>query len=189
MIEAMLWTMAEPLLAAQLGAPPQPRGNKSDRHAPHGIYRCAGEDDWVGIAVTGDDPWRALCASVSALAGMAGLTLRDRMAQRETIDAAIGAWTAGITATAAAAALSKAGIPAATLARSRDLVESGHLRARGFWDVHDSGVLPGLPWRASFGKKAGRAPGLGADTDDVLRDILQLGPDEIAALRRSGALG
>jgi crotonobetainyl-CoA:carnitine CoA-transferase CaiB-like acyl-CoA transferase len=189
MIEAMLWTMAEPLLAAQLGAPPQPRGNKSDRHAPHGIYRCAGEDDWVGIAVTGDDPWRALCASVPALAGMAGLTLRDRMEQRETIDTAIGAWTAGITATAAAAALSKAGIPAATLARSRDLVESDHLWARGFWDVHDSGVLPGLPWRASFGKKAGRAPGLGADTDDVLRDILQLGPDEIAALRRSGALG
>jgi crotonobetainyl-CoA:carnitine CoA-transferase CaiB-like acyl-CoA transferase len=189
MIEAMLWTMAKPLLAAQLGAPPQPRGNQSDRHAPHGIYRCAGEDDWVGIAVTGDDPWRALCASVPALEGMAGRTLRERMAQRETIDAAIGAWTARMTATAAAAALSEAGIPAAALARSRDLVESSHLKARGFWDAHDGGVLPGLPWHASFGKKAGRAPGLGADTNDVLRDVLQLGPDEIAALRRSGALG
>ena len=188
MIEAMLWTMAKPLLAAQLGAPPQPRGNQSDRHAPHGIYRCAGEDDWVGIAVTGDDPWRALCASVPALEGMAGRTLRERMAQRETIDAAIGAWTARMTATAAAAALSEAGIPAAALARSRDLVESSHLKARGFWDAHDGSVLPGLPWHASFGRKSGRAPALGADTDDVLRDVLQLTPDEIAALRRSGAL-
>ena len=34
MLEAMLWTMAEPLLAAQLGAPPQPRGNASDRSRP-----------------------------------------------------------------------------------------------------------------------------------------------------------
>src|SRR5712691_11469730 len=43
MMEAMLWTMAEPLLAAQLGPPPQPLGNRSDRHVPHGAYRCAGE--------------------------------------------------------------------------------------------------------------------------------------------------
>src|SRR5204863_540756 len=46
MIEAMLWTMAEPLLATQLDAPPQPQGNSSDRFVPHGVYRCAGEDDW-----------------------------------------------------------------------------------------------------------------------------------------------
>ena len=37
MIEAMLWTMAEPLLATQLDAPPKPRGNRSDRYAPHGV--------------------------------------------------------------------------------------------------------------------------------------------------------
>ena len=29
MIEAMLWTMAKPLLAAQLSAPPGPRGNEA----------------------------------------------------------------------------------------------------------------------------------------------------------------
>src|SRR5208282_3704807 len=34
MIEAMLWTMAEPLLATQLEAPPQPQGNRSDRYVP-----------------------------------------------------------------------------------------------------------------------------------------------------------
>ena len=42
MIEAMLWTMAEPLLAAQLGDGPRPVGNRSEQHAPHGVYRCAG---------------------------------------------------------------------------------------------------------------------------------------------------
>src|SRR5437762_12996342 len=32
MIEAMLWTMAQPLLQTQLGTPPQPPGNESENH-------------------------------------------------------------------------------------------------------------------------------------------------------------
>ena len=48
---------------------------------------------------------------------------------------------------------------------------------------------PGLPWRASFGRVCGPAPGLGADTDAVLRNVLDMSGEEIAALRRSGALG
>lgn len=189
MIEAMLWTMAEPLLAAQLDAPPQPRGNRSDRHAPHGVYRCAGDDAWIGIATTSDAEWRALAAIVQAPAPMAGMGRDARIAARDAIDAALAAWTKTRDASAAAAALSEAGIPAAALATSSDLVASAHLRARGFWDAHGPGVLPGLPWRASFGRNTGQAPGLGADTDAVLREILDLPQDEIAALRASGALG
>lgn len=189
MIEAMLWTMAEPLLAAQLGAPPQPRGNRSDRHAPHGIYRCAGDDAWVGIAATGDAEWRALAAIVPALSPMAGMGRDARMAAQDTIDAALAGWAESRDPQSAAAVLSEAGIPAAVLATSSDLVASGHLRAREFWDPHGGGVLPGLPWRASFGRRTGPAPGLGADTEAVLREILDLPQDKIAGLRASGALG
>ena len=78
---------------------------------------------------------------------------------------------------------------AAALAASSDLVASAHLQARGFWDAHGAGVLPGLPWRASFGRKSGPAPGLGADTEAVLREVLDVPQDRIAALRASGALG
>jgi crotonobetainyl-CoA:carnitine CoA-transferase CaiB-like acyl-CoA transferase len=46
-----------------------------------------------------------------------------------------------------------------------------------------------LPWRASFGRISSPAPGLGADTDTVLRDLLDISPDGIGALRQSGALG
>jgi crotonobetainyl-CoA:carnitine CoA-transferase CaiB-like acyl-CoA transferase len=56
-------------------------------------------------------------------------------------------------------------------------------------DPHGGGVLPGLPWRASFGRISGPAPGLGTDTDIVLRDLLDISPDEVAALRQSDALG
>jgi crotonobetainyl-CoA:carnitine CoA-transferase CaiB-like acyl-CoA transferase len=85
--------------------------------------------------------------------------------------------------------LIQAGIAAASLARSSDLVACEHLRMRGFWDLHGTGVLPGLPWRASFGRATGRAPDLGGDTDAVLRDVLGMSASDIASLRGTGALG
>jgi crotonobetainyl-CoA:carnitine CoA-transferase CaiB-like acyl-CoA transferase len=189
MLEAMLWTMAEPLLRAQLGDGPRPVGNFSERYVPHGVYRCAGADDWLAIAVTEEGNWRALCATVPALARLAALTLSERNERRREIDEVLAAWAQPQPAETAAAALIRAGVPAAALATSRDLVDSTHLKARGFWDPHGNGVLPGLPWRASFERASGPAPGLGADTEAVLREVLGLAPEEIAALRASGIFG
>jgi crotonobetainyl-CoA:carnitine CoA-transferase CaiB-like acyl-CoA transferase len=189
MIEAMLWTMAEPLLATQLDAPPQPLGNHSSRYAPHGVYRCAGEDEWISVVARNDEEWRRLCAVVPALSPMAGFGFRGRAERRAAIDEALAAWLRPQAADVAATELLRAGIPAAALATSLDLVESNHLNDRGFWEAHSAGVLPGLPWRASFGRTSGPAPEFGADTDAVLREVLRLSSDEIAALRASGALG
>jgi crotonobetainyl-CoA:carnitine CoA-transferase CaiB-like acyl-CoA transferase len=189
MLEAMLWTMAEPLLEAQLGDAPKPVGTHSERCAPEGVYRCAGADDWIAIAVTEEKDWRALCGSVPSLAPLAGFAAQERRERQREIDAALAAWARPLRAAEAAAELLRAGVPAAALATSGDLVASLHLKARGFWEVHGSGVLPGLPWRAGFGRAAGTAPGLGADTDAVLREIANLCPQDIAALRQSGALG
>jgi crotonobetainyl-CoA:carnitine CoA-transferase CaiB-like acyl-CoA transferase len=173
MIEAMLWTLAKPLFEAQSGAPPVPRGNHSDGHMLHGAWRCAGDDAWISIAVGSEAEAQNLCAAIgghlseTALAGW----LRDRSPHE------------------AEAVLQQAGVAAAALASSVDLVASEHLLARGFWEAHGNGVLPGLPWRASFGRRSGDAPGLGADTETVLTEMLGLSPDLIGALRRSGALG
>ena len=146
MIEAMLWTMAEPLLAEQLAD--MPRAPESGA-----VYRCAGSDDWVAVG--------ANAPSVQPFA----------------------------VATDAASAMTAAGIPAASLNRSSDLVTDAHLHVREFWDANKSGVLPGLPWRASFGRATGPAPGLGADTDAVLSNVLELEATTIAELRHAGALG
>ncbi len=188
MIEAMLWTMAEPLLATQLAAPAQPRGNDSDQHAPHGVYRCAGEDDWISLVTTTDAEWRDLCALVPGLAPMAELRFGERRQRCAVIDQAIAEWLRLKPIAVVEAALLRAGIPAAALANSRDLVNSNHLEARGFWEAHGAGTLPGLPWQASFGRVSGPAPELGADTETVLREVLDLSPDEIAALHGLGAI-
>jgi crotonobetainyl-CoA:carnitine CoA-transferase CaiB-like acyl-CoA transferase len=189
MIEAMLWTMAEPLLGAQLDAPLQLQRNHSDRYVPHGVYRCSGEDDWISIAITGDGEWRSLCAIVSGLSSMAETRFRERMERRTAINDALAAWLRDKAAKAAAAELVKAGIRAAALATSLDLVNDDHLRERGFWEPDAAGVLPGLPWRASFAQTTGPAPKLGADTEIVLRDVLGMSSDQISALRQADALG
>jgi crotonobetainyl-CoA:carnitine CoA-transferase CaiB-like acyl-CoA transferase len=189
MIEAMLWTLAEPLLAAQTDGPPKPVGNASTRYAPHGAWRCAGEDDWISVVARTQAEWQALCGIVPGLSDMAGLDLAQRMAAAPAIDAALNAWAAGQSAPVAARTLLDAGIPAAALARSEDLLKSPHLAARGFWDRHGDGVLPGLPWRASFGRATGPAPAMGEHTDDVLSNVLGLTPERIAELRANGVLG
>ena len=189
MIEALLWTMADPLLATQLEAPPQPQGNRSAQCAPHGAYHCAGNDDWLALAVTDEREWRQLCAIVPALSRMSGLGFRQRLEQRAVIDDALAIWLRPRAAAAAAADLTRAGVPAAALANSVDLVNSEHLKERGFWDRHGAGVLPGLPWRASFGRTSGPAPQLGADTEAVLIEVLGFSAEELARLRQSGALG
>ena len=189
MIEAMLWTMAEPLIASQLGSPPKPMGNASTRHVPHGVWRCEGDDDWISLVARTDEEWRALCDLVPNLSGMAALDLGGRIAAQRAIDAALTAWAISRSASAAAESLLKAGIPAAALARHGDLVRSPHLAARDFWDKHGTGVLPGLPWRASFGRTIGPAPELGADTDQVLANVLGLSKERIVELRGTGALG
>ena len=189
MLEAMLWTMAAPLLQTQLDSPPQPAGNASARYAPHGVWRCAGEDAWISVAARTDDEWRALCALVPGLAALAHLDLGARRQACASIDAALAAWSAARSASAAEQSLLRARIPAAALARSSDLVNCAHLGAREFWEPQNPGVLPGLPWRASFGRTTGPAPGLGADADQVLSGLLGLSQEQITALRASGALG
>jgi crotonobetainyl-CoA:carnitine CoA-transferase CaiB-like acyl-CoA transferase len=189
MIEAMLWTMAEPLIMTQLGVPPKPMGNASTRHAPHGAWRCAGEDDWISMAVRTDGEWQALCRIVPELSDMAGFDLNRRLDAQTAIDAALAAWAASRSASTAADSLLQAGIPAAALARHGDLVTSPHLAARDFWERQETGVLPGLPWRASFGRVTGPAPGLGADSSQVLADVLGLPSERIVELRANGALG
>ena len=189
MIEAMLWTMAEPLLTTQLGAPPKPHGNYSSRYVPHGVYRCASDDDWVSIVVRSDDEWRNLCAIVPGLSSMAGYGFGERVAHQAAIDAVLGAWARPLAASVTAKELVRARVPAGALASSLDLRDSDHLNERNFWEAHRAGMLPGLPWRASFGRSSAAAPELGADTEPVLREVLTCSATEIAALRQAGAFG
>src|SRR5262249_444647 len=145
--------------------PVQPLGNASFRYLPHGVYRCAGDDDWISLVVRSDQEWRKLCGLIPGLAQMASLGFGQRAERRTAIDRALSTWLRPRAARDTAAELRISGIPAEALASSLDLVKDNHLHNRGFWQSDSGGVLPGLPWRASFGRRSGVAPTLGADTE------------------------
>ena len=50
----------------ETGDHPKPAGNRHRLFAPHGIYRCAGDDDWLSLAARDHDEWTALATLAGA---------------------------------------------------------------------------------------------------------------------------
>ncbi|MFH1808489.1 MAG: CoA transferase [Pseudomonadota bacterium] len=92
--------------------------------------------------------------------------------------------------------LEGAGIPVGPVLDAKQVLELGHLRQRGMVvDLHHPTAgtvqVTGVPVRLSEtpGRVEGAPPLLGADTDDILREVLGLDDDAITRLRDSGAIG
>jgi crotonobetainyl-CoA:carnitine CoA-transferase CaiB-like acyl-CoA transferase len=170
------------------------RGNRDRNAAPHGCYRCAGEEEWVTIAVTADEHWQRLArllgdealAADPELAGVAG-----RLARQDELDAAIAGWSSARQAEAAMEELQAAGVPAGRMQRVGDMLEHDpHLRARGFYRLTEHPVIgeifvdgPPFHMKRLQGDLHGRpGPLLGQDTRAVLTEILGLDPAEVERL-------
>ena len=86
--------LAAPFILEQSisGAVSPREGNRHPMHAPHGCYRCAGEDAWIVLSVTDDEQWRALCRLIGREGLAADARLANapgRRAQHDSIDAAM----------------------------------------------------------------------------------------------------
>ena len=64
-VESLIPFVTEAILDFQFtGKVPAARGNRHREHAPHGIYRCAGDDNWIALACETDDQWRSLARAI-----------------------------------------------------------------------------------------------------------------------------
>lgn len=197
MVECVLWTMPEALVAAQVpGVKVHPGGNECPDHVPHNVFRGTGDDRWLAIAVMDDAEWRALCTVVPALEGLAGLTGAQRREQRTIIDERLRAWASDRDAFDAMDLLQAVGVPASATYSASDLFDDAHLRDRGFYKpVRELDgtvrLLPGLPWRWGDDAlmKPRPAPAQGQDTERVLIEIAGLSASGTAALELAGVFG
>ena len=85
------------VMAASVGDPVVRSVDKSSEMAPHGFFRCAGDDTWVAIAVEDDTGWAALRQLLrEAGRGTARRLgpLQARKAAEEELDRMVGSWTA-----------------------------------------------------------------------------------------------
>lgn len=183
------------------GTNPEPVGNRHPfgAWAPHGIYRCSGDDRWVAIAVRGDAQWAAL----SEIIGRPGLrtdprfvTHDARLVNADALDLIIEAWTAGMDRYEAARRCQAAGIAAGPVQDAADLTgRDEQLAAREFFGTTtaEGGAEYGVDrFPARFnGVRPPEYRGvrqLGADTFDVVTELLGLSDAEVAELLASGAL-
>ena len=178
------------LVETQLGGRLEPIGNRHPRMAPHGVYRCAGDDAWVAVGCRNDADWRALCRVIPDLAPT--LDLPARIATHDAIDSAISAWTAGRAKVEAAETLQDAGVPAGPVNVTPDMTADAQVQARGFFVPLEPGPtpIPGNPIKmAGIGSENWTpCPRLGADNGAVLRDWLGYEDERIEALEAAGVL-
>jgi benzylsuccinate CoA-transferase BbsF subunit len=180
------------------GTQPERNGNRDPLMVPHGIFRCAGEQRWVAIAVRDDEEWIKLARVMGREDLAEHPRLRHQAGRREAIESieeAIESWTIQRSPREVTALLQAEGIPAFPCYDSRDIAEDEHLRSEGFFVELEHPEVGrklhlGIPWKMEGTpcEVSRPAPLLGEHTDQVLREILGYDTARIEALRRTGVL-
>jgi benzylsuccinate CoA-transferase BbsF subunit len=180
------------------GTQPAAQGNRDLVEAPQGVFRCAGDDEWVAIACWSDAQWHALAQAIGRddlerdprLASAAG-----RKREEAKLEAGIETWTATRTPEQVVAALQSRGVPSYRPLSNQGVAEDEQLNAWGaFVELPHPTVGArrhvGAPWRFSESRVAAEraAPQLYADTDRVLAEILGYDERDIQRLREVGAI-
>ncbi|MBM3140500.1 MAG: hypothetical protein FJZ92_09955 [Chloroflexi bacterium] len=118
-----------------------PEGNRARDFAPHGAYRCWGDDRWIAIACAGDEEWARLAGAI----GRPDLARDPRFAthaarkrHEDALDAEVTAWTRERDAWQAMHLLQAAGVAASVVEDLEDLVvRDPHLPVQHFAPVLD----------------------------------------------------
>ena len=166
------------------------RGNRSPEMAPHGLFRCAGDDRWLALSARDTVDWLEICRVIGRddLATREELrTLEGRKAAEDEIEAAITNWTCEQDVWQATESFAAAGVPAGPNEDIEDLVETDP-SMRGFFHEFDHPV--GINFMAQNqpflwnGERLPirRAPFFGEHNEQVYRDELGLSEEEFTQL-------
>ena len=180
-------------------------GNRSPYKpaAPHGVYRCAGDDRWLTIACFTDAEWSALTkvAGHPEWAGDARFKdLAARLKHQDALDALVGQWTASQDASQAMLTLQSAGVPAGVCQTAQDRCDHDPQLAALSWLTEVTGTKIGrwplaeVPVKfsespAHIGGRIDRgAPGYAEDNEYVYGELLGMSTGEIKTLADEGVI-
>lgn len=169
-------------------------GGRMEGIAPSNAYVCS-DGASIVVAGNGDGIFKRYMHTIGRpdLAENPGLeTNAGRWSQRDELDEAIGAWTARHTADEALALLEQAGVPSGPIYTAEDIVNDEQYRVRNMiqhLDVSDGertlhdvafpGITPVIGGASLPIRNLG--PDLGADTHEILVDLLGKTPVEANA--------
>lgn len=181
---------------AATGEYPAANGNRDASFAPHGVFRCSGEDEWIAIVARDDAEWATLAGLVGGDATDGSFaTLAGRKQDEDRIEAIVAAWTVGRSVAEVEAELQGLGIPAHRASSSADMLADPQLQARGHFvtlphplggeSVFDASRYTLSETPARYPRTA---PHFNRDRDFVLQDLLGYDADRVAELDAAGIL-
>jgi benzylsuccinate CoA-transferase BbsF subunit len=174
-------------------------GNRCSYAAPHGVYRCQGEDAWCAIAVFTDSEWAELCDVI----GQPELerepkfsSLKERKNNEDELDELIEKWTMKMDAASVMDKMRKTGIKAGVARSLKDILGTDpQLDYRNHWHRIDQPEMGPLIHRGTsyilnktpyqFQKPA---PRLGEHTEYVCRHFLEMSDEEFVSLYSKNVL-
>jgi benzylsuccinate CoA-transferase BbsF subunit len=198
-LEATTTMLGEAILGYQMtGDVARPQGNFDPEFAPHNNYTCAGEDEFVSIAVGTDQEWRGFCQAL----GNPGWTADPRFAtryerlQRTTeLDQHVTAWTRRKSAQEITDLLQGHGVAAMPVMNIEDQFIDPHLQERQVYvDIEHPHV--GVEWLYGllgiFSDTPGGvrvpAPLMGQHNGFVFQELLGLPAEELKRLEGAQAV-
>ena len=177
-------------------------GNRHPVWAPHGVYQCLGNDQWVAIAVRTDSDWIAICRTIGRPELVSDLRFADpidRRRHQEELDKIISTWTSPQTYYQVMDTLQSAGVPAGAVLNAKQALIDPQYLDRGFFEPvrnpAELGLRPkgyvGRAWKFSASDTGikGPAPRLGEANDYVLRGLLGIDQESINRLTEDWIIG
>lgn len=199
-IETIIPHLAEAMMDyAMNGRVQTAMGNRHSSMAPHGVYRCRGDDRWVAIAVGSDEEWDGFCRALgnpSWAAEQRFSTVLGRLQNQDELDRLIEDWTMRHDNYEVMYILQEEGVPAGPVLDQRDAYHDAQLGSRGFFEVvrhREAGthLYPGMLWKMKGTPLSIRKPPpcLGEHNEYVFRDLMGMSDSEVLELEKQQIVG
>lgn len=173
-------------------------GNRYPYAAPHGAYRCRGEDRWCAIAVFTDEEWQGFAKVIGSPAWTGDprfSTLPARKENEEDLDKLVEEWAVNHPAEEVMRRMQAAGVSAGVLSNAKELLlhdpQLKHRRSFRQLDHPEIGkhFVHGPSFILSKSSyELRRAPLVGEHNEYTLKEIVGLSDDEITEMVIEGVI-
>ena len=175
-----------------------PQGNRSPYAAPHGVYRCKGDDRWCAIAVFTEEQWKIFCDVImnpSWSKEERFATLLRRKENEDELDKLVEEWTMGKTSEEVMKLLQAKRVAAGVVETGEDILFfDEQVKTREYYIEldHPDGKAFCENVAIKFSETPGRVrrpgpPTPGQDNEYVFKEILGMSEDEINQYYVDGA--
>jgi len=181
------------------GRNPERRGNRHSYMAPHGIYRCIGEDEWVAIAVGSDAEWQKLCEVIQKPELGQDPRFADmlnRWKHQNELDPILEIWAKDKSSYEIMDTLQNVGIAATPVESAEMIFDDPHYQERELMELVDHPstgphFMPGISWKMSKTPGAFRwpTPRLGEHNEEIFSELIGLKDEELDQLEAEGVIG